>query len=211
MPQIKMECIKDFANFKAGEVFEFNQSCFLVGTNGSGKTTLLSALRAALTDSNDKGYWDQRHAKYTETLEYFSVTTNIKKGETLFLFGREDSGESQTYDAYSFITSGGYWAERESRGEAALALLTHTLGTDKKAIKEKVLIFDEVDTGFDLKNQVKFGKNLIPNLVNKFDCFMLITTHNYLTLLNSNLPIYLLDKRSYVTVEPLKEFFENDN
>lgn len=211
MPQIRIECIKDFANFKAGEVFEFNKSCFLVGTNGSGKTTLLSALRASLTDPNDKGYWDQRHSKYTETLEYFSVTTDISKNKTLFLFGREDSGESQSYDAYSFVVSRGYWAEHQSRGEAAIGLLNRTLGTDKDAIKERVLIFDEADTGLDLKSQVKFGKNLISNLVNKFDCFMLVTSHNYLTLLSSNLPIYLLDKREYVTVEQLKEFFKNDN
>jgi ABC-type Mn2+/Zn2+ transport system ATPase subunit len=212
MPQIKIECIKDFANFKAGEVFEFNQSCFLAGTNGSGKTTLLSALRATLTDSNsEKGYWDQRHEKYAKTLEYFSVTTDIGKEEALFLFGREDSGESQTYDAYSFLASGGYWAERQSKGESALVLIDQKLGTNKEALKRKVIIFDEVDTGFDFKNQIRFGKNLVKNLNTKFNCFMLVTTHNYLTLLNSNLPIYLLDKRAYVTVKELKEFFENDN
>lgn len=212
MPQIRIECIKDFAGFKKGEIFEFNQSCFIVGANGSGKTTLLSTLRATLTDSkSEKGYWDQCHSKYTKTLEYFSVTTDIVREEALFLFGREDSGESQTYDAYSFLTSGGYWAERQSRGESALVLINQKLGTNKEVLKGKVLIFDEVDTGLDLKNQIKFGKNLVTNLTTKFNCFMIVTTHNYLTLTNSNLPIYLLDKRAYVTVEELKEFFENDN
>lgn len=211
MPQVKIECTKDFAGFKKGEIFEFNQSCFIVGTNGSGKTTLLSALRATLTKSHDKGYWDSKHNKYVKTLEYFNVTTDISNESSLFLFGREDSGESQTYDAYTFIASGGYWAERQSRGESALVLVNQKLGTDKEALKNKVIIFDEVDTGFDFKNQIRFGKNLVANLTTKLNCFMLVTTHNYLALLNSNLPIYLLDARKYVTVEELKEFFENGN
>jgi ABC-type Mn2+/Zn2+ transport system ATPase subunit len=211
MPQIKIECIKDFANFKKGEVFEFNNSCFIVGTNGSGKTTLLSTLRATLTSDKDKGYWDQNHEKYTKTLEYFTVSTDISKDNSLFLFGREDSSESQTYDAYTFITSGAYWQQKQSRGESALALISQKLGSDIDTLQNKVIIFDEVDTGFDFKNQIRFGKKLIPNLIKKLNCFMLVTSHNYLTLLNSNLPIYLLDKRAYVTVKELKEFFENDN
>ena len=206
---IKIKCKKDFACFKDGESFEFNESCFIVGTNGSGKTTLLSALRGKLTSDKSGDYWDQRHQKYEEALKYFEVTTDFKEENSLFVFGREDSGESQTYDAYSFIKSGGYWAERQSRGESALALINQKLGKNKKDLIGKLIVFDEVDTGFDLKNQILFGKRLIPNITTKLNCFMLVTTHNYLTLLNSSMPIYLMDKRCYVTVEELKEFFEN--
>ena len=200
---VLLECTSDFARFKKGEVFEFNQSSLLVGTNGSGKTTLLGAIRAKLSNSEAFGYWDQNFQRYETALSHFNVTTDFSK--SLFCFGREDSGEAQTYDAISMIRSGGHGAIRKSRGEAALGTLGIKLGSDLKALKECLIVLDEVDTGFDLVNQFKFSKKLIPNLL-KYEGVLLVTTHNYTTISNSNLPIYLLDKRKFVTLDELVNF-----
>jgi hypothetical protein len=167
----------------------------------------LSAIRGYFSKGVQGDFWDQQSPKYEEALEFFQVTSTIQ--EALAFFSREDSGEAQTYDAVSLIQGGGYNSNRMSRGEAAAFGLNKTFKSLEN-IKGKLILLDEADLGYDLKAQVNFTKLLLPKLIIDYQAFPLVVTHNYLSLINSNLPIYSMEARGVISIENLVKSYEAD-
>lgn len=202
---IRLTSLDNFRGFKKDEVFQFDEPTLIAGSNGSGKTTLLGAIRASMTTDTVDGIWDQQWHKYKASLSHFVIETTFETGA--FIFAREDNYEAQTYDAMSYVKSGGYVTEKLSRGEASLKVLGRRLGTAKSPPKGLVVL-DEIDSGFDPMVQLMYSKKLLPALVTKYKSFPIVTSHNWLVLENSPFPIFLMDTREYVTIDELRDFFE---
>lgn len=201
---LKIEVLEDIRCFKKGKIFEFPSHTVLIGNNGSGKSTLLRAIRGyykyqfkGILDSYEHE-WDRSFEDNIKLSKSFKIESDIT--EAIFVDIVLDDTARQTYSATSLISSGGYWLDKKSHGEASKALLAGILSS-KQNISNKLIILDECDTGFDLRSQINFVK-AIDNL-SKIASQVIITTHSYLFLQQTELPIFLLDVRKFIDKELL--------
>lgn len=85
--------------------------------------------------------------------------------------------------AEALLENGGFQTKRMSTGQRGLAMLSKWLEENKEHWDEKtLLVFDEVDKGFDLSRQVGMS-NMYRNLHKKFNVSILAVTHTLFPIL----------------------------
>lgn len=85
--------------------------------------------------------------------------------------------------AEALLENGGFQTKRMSTGQRGLAMLGKWLEENKEHWDEKtLLVFDEVDKGFDLSRQVGMS-NMYRNLHKKFNVSILAVTHTLFPIL----------------------------
>lgn len=198
---IKIEVLEDIRCFKKGDTFEFTEPTLLVGSNGSGKSTLLRALRGYYGYKFSSGIdiehdWDTSEQDNKKLAKSFAVTTTIKQG--VFFDAVLDDPARQTIDAISLVTSGGYYLNRKSHGEAGFALLDRCIRS-KENVQNKLLVLDEFDSGFSIEKQVQ-SKKLLTNLP-KIAALVLAVSHSYLVVRFTDYRLYCMDTRKFITTE----------
>ena len=198
---MKITVNKDIRNFKKGDEFDFTKILgkigyiTLVGDNGCGKSTLIHAIRGI---KNDKKTNSLSESDFIKLSQNFSIEHNYEK---IFHFDNiKDNGSSMnvSYDAVEYIQSGGFYTKDKSHGESSLMYLSMFIDKIKEEIipGKTLIVMDEVDNGFSIKNMAKFI-NVVLNLNVKEQCHVITISHNPF-LIHQNGVVYDVAKKDVV-------------
>lgn len=180
---MKIKVVSDFRCFKSGEVFDFTnvlniiKSVVIVGENGCGKSSIFHALRGMKNDMKTSSLFETDFQKISKHIEVEHDYENI------FYFDNvKDNGSDMmvAYDAMNFLDSGGFYTKDKSHGQSSLIYLSMFLEKLFKKIdktKKTLVVLDEVDNGFSLKNMALFN-NLVVKLNREYNCHVIVITHN---------------------------------
>lgn len=218
MSYINIKFNKDIRNvFKEGQEIKFNFSdkdvILITGSNGCGKSTLINSLRSHICSNKDRqdkslGSTNLLYSYLRQELKpYTEVDTDFKN--IFYLSSEFDDPLSMynTFDACAFIDNGGWATSYISKGQRLL----HQFATYMKKYKDSfdentLLIFDEIDTGYDLKNQITFYK-LLPKLCKKNNCKCICVTHCAVPFIYGDYSVY--DMNIHDFIDDTKEYFFN--
>lgn len=202
--------------FKKDEEISFdfsdNRIILVTGPNACGKSTLVNSMRSHLCTNKDRQeefngsanlqYSNIRHELKPET----EVNTDFEK--IYYLSSEFDDPLSMytTFDAVSYLENGGFATTHLSKGTRLLYQFTQFMKKYGKELENSLIVFDEVDTGYDFKNQVTFYK-LLPKMCERNNCCALIITHCAIPFVYCNFPVYDLKKREYL--EDSKKYLDD--
>lgn len=198
---------KTFRDLEEGWEYDFtmlNELNFItiVGENGCGKSSILQALRGTIKEEkNDSLY----------KTDYIVLSDNIKVEhgyeKVIFFDGVKDNGSDMmnAFDAMSFLNMGGYAAQRLSHGQGTLMYIAKFVKENKDSFipNKTLLVFDEIDNGLSLANQVKIIQFII-NMTRTLKVHVLIVTHNPF-LIQQSFIVYSFSERKFI---PSNEYIE---
>jgi len=179
---MKITFNKSVRNIEAGTVIDFGiiekvKHITLVGDNGCGKSTIIQSIRGCFPPTTKSMFEDE----YTALSKAAQVEIEHNYEKVFFLDAVLDNGThfKNAYDAPSLIKMGGFDKGRKSHGEGSLIDISRFMENNKsKIVPDKTLIvFDEIDNGFSLKNMSIFI-NFINKLIHEYKCHVIISTHN---------------------------------
>ena len=202
--------------FKKDEEIKFdfsdNDVILITGPNGCGKSTLINSLRSHICSNEDR----QDKALGTANLLYSDIRSFLKPAtevdtdfKNMFYLSSEfDDPLSMftSFDACAYIENGGWATAHVSKGQRLLYQFAKFMKKYKEKLdKDTVIIFDEVDTGYDLKNQITFYR-MLPIMCLRHKCKCIVVTHCAIPFIYGNYKIYDLKEREYV--EDGKEYLD---
>ena len=185
--------------------FDFTEHnvILVTGPNGSGKSTLVNSMRAHQCSNEDR----QEQLLGTANLNYSTIKSELKPFTEVntdfkniyYLSSEFDDPLSMytTFDATSFIENGGWATSHVSKGQRLMYQFVQYMKKYGEKMEDSLLVFDEVDTGYDLKNQITFYK-LLPIMCMKRNCRALVITHCAIPFIYCDFPVYDLKERKFV-------------
>lgn len=172
------------------------KSVTIVGENGCGKSSLIHALRGHVNEPNNRSLHKSDYVKLSKNV---NIEHDYEK--ILFFDAIKDNGMDfmNAYDAVGLLESGGHAAQRMSHGQGALMYIHKFMSENEKSFipNKTLLVFDEIDNGLSLSNLVKFN-NFILNLKIKYNCHVLIISHNPF-FISQSIIVYDFNKRTFVS------------
>ena len=219
MSIIKIKITNDIRNvLKSGEVytFDFDSENYnkdnwiaIVGDNGSGKSTLINCIRDWKCDNKGENRTSNggRQSMKLGYMEFITITGNyeIKTDfEQIFVLSSEfDDPQSMNNcgDAIDYIEFGGFSTSTRSAGQKIQYITAKFLTENMDKFNDKtLLVFDEIDRGFDLRYQ-QGVLNMFKNLHTKCGCKILAIVHNLYPILKSKNEIFCMDKKCAMSGE----------
>ena len=236
MKNIKIIANYDERVFKARYVIELNLADglinYIVGSNGSGKSTILHAIRAhkdTLWENMSRGL--QMDIVRNHDLDLYKAIFSIEgldQFENVFCLDAVIDNPNHFANcttATGLINGGGLYYGQKSRGEGNSFMLSkfvseiakitgakinpETKKVENRPEKRQLIIIDEVDEGFDLHTQSKWGR-MLRNISYIFNATIICVCHNPLCILMDNMndinlgqlySIYNMDTRMYSTID----------
>lgn len=186
---MKIKVKEDFRCFKTGDEFDFSlidsfKSVCVVGENGCGKSSIFHALRGMKNDMKTSSLFESDFQKISKHIEVEHSYENI------FYFDNvKDNGSDMmvAYDACAYLDSGGFYTKDKSHGQSSLIYLSMFMDKLFKKLdktKKTLVVLDEVDNGFSLKNMALFN-NFLLKLNREYNCHVIAISHNpFLMYLN---------------------------
>lgn len=203
--------------FKKGEeiCFDFKDKpvILITGDNGCGKSTLVNSIRAHKCSNLD----GQEKTLGSASLNYSDIELFLKPFTTIntdfknifYLSSEFDDPLSMnnSFDACAFINNGGFHTANLSKGQRLMKMFARHIQKYKEKFDEDTLIiFDEADTGYDLKNQIMFYK-LLPKICELHKCKCLCITHCAIPLMLGTYNVYDLKNRMYINGKDYLEIY----
>lgn len=184
--------LEDFRTLKHGDEFNFDfDKCpeiLVAGDNGCGKSTLVDIIRDYQCDNSK----DDPNAMYQIKLGYcgirgfknkVEISTNFTKFYFISAEFDDPTSLNNSATAEALFENGGFQTKHMSTGQRSLAMLGKWAEENKEYWDDKtLLVFDEVDKGFDLSHQVGMS-NMYRNLHKKFNVSILAVTHTLFPIL----------------------------
>ena len=203
--------------FKKDEEIKFNfgdkDVILITGSNGCGKSTLINSLRSHICSNKDR----QDEVLGTANLLYSDIKKELKPNTEVdtdfnniyYLSSEFDDPLSMytTFDASAFIENGGWNTSNISKGQRLLYQFVDYMKKYRDKFDENTLIvFDEVDTGYDLKNQITFYK-LLPKMCKNYRCKCIVVTHCAIPFIYGDYSIYDMNNKKFI--DSGKDYLDN--
>lgn len=214
--KIKISIKEDIRNvLKAGDVFDFDfgdgkyseaSYIFITGKNGCGKSTLMNCIRSYKCDNegeNKSSYGGSRSMKlgYVDIHEFGEKCEIESDFDKVFFLSSEFDDPlnfNNCGDAADFVEFGGFATMKKSNGERMLLMLSMWLKKNEGMFtKDSLIVFDEIDRGYDLAYQKGF-MNMLDNLHKKYGVHFLCVVHNIFPLLTSKNKVFVMDSKMCV-------------
>ena len=156
----------------------------IVGKNGSGKTRLLSSIEqlckieAQLKNQNLPKYQRRLLLQYKETFK-ISISTENNEEMPVYMMKQDSILHSATFMGDPLELASKFMSNGEGRKK-----LIDRIKALAEALREKnkkcVLLLDELDSGLDFREQMKFA-GVLKKCTDVFQVFMI--THNVVTIM----------------------------
>lgn len=198
---IKFTIKEDFRKFKKGDVYEFDvkpgKILHIIGPNASGKSTLLRGIRGikdSLKQANKKAFDGMTSA--AQEMTYHDTMTNIDiegldEYDEVFVCDQQADNPltfEHSATASGLIMGGGMMMQRKSNGEMSMLMQAKFISqilTEHKEGNKMLIIMDEMDDGFDIAHQIKYGKILDKIYGERWpDATIIHVTHNFLSAIS---------------------------
>lgn len=167
-------CKKEFLTFKEGFEIELADVTLLMGENGSGKSTILGKIA---NEYSSKQFSKNVFNTKTELMDNFDLVKdeNEKYDDVkYFHFQLDDLRFQPSFDFENIGLQ--IMSSKKSSGESIFYQSLNLLAFND--LKKNILyILDEPERGMSIDNQIKW-RNIITNMVIKFNCKFIIATHS---------------------------------
>ena len=172
---LKIVCKKDFLSFKEGFEIEIGDVTFLIGENGSGKSTILNKIASLYCKKElNRNLFNS----LTEFSDNFEIITDDSKKYNKVKYFHFQFDDLRFRPDFDFDNIGlQINSSRKSSGESIFFQSLNILGFNDLE-KNVLYVLDEPERGMSIKNQIKW-KNIITNMVIKFNCKFIIATHSF--------------------------------
>lgn len=195
---MKIKILKDAGSLKAGGKITLgkNEVNYFVGPNGSGKTILLGALAEHLKAKTEKPCWFAYPPSHIGEKFSFSGFEDVSK--VFFFTGKTRQAQWVDMD-YTLSGPNSVFSLHSSEGmNAQVELVSAVKGFLKDP--DSLVIFDEIDSNFDLKAKKFFWSRVLPN----FKGTVIVVTHD---------PYFPLGEKvldfSDLKYKPFKEYYDS--
>ena len=139
---MKITITENLRNLKKGDIYDFNilsgiKSICIVGENGCGKSTLFQALRGYKNDLVSNSMYEDNFIKMSNNI---NVEHSYEK--IFYLDSVKDNGSDfkVSYDASTYLESGGFQTKDKSHGQSSLIYLNMFIDKIKnRIVKNKTL------------------------------------------------------------------------
>ena len=169
----------------------------IVGKNGSGKTRLLSSIEqlckieAQLKNQNLPKYQRRLLLQYKETFK-ISISTENNEEMPVYMMKQDSILHSATFMGDPLELASKFMSNGEGRKK-----LIDRIKALAEALREKnkkcVLILDELDSGLDFREQMKFA-GVLKKCTDVFQVFMI--THNVVTIMQFD-KVFDIEKKCF--------------
>lgn len=175
---MKITILEDVGSLKKGGqvLIKPSQANYFVGPNGSGKTVLLGALAEHLKAKTPTPCWFAYPPSHISSKFTFSGFDKVSK---VFFFTSK-TRQAQWVDMdYTLKTPGSAFSLHNSEGRNAQIELISAF-QEFKDDPDSLIIFDEIDSNFDLKTKKIFWDRGLP----QFKGTVIVVTHDPLFPVN---------------------------
>lgn len=169
----------------------------IVGKNGSGKTRLLSSIEqlckieAQLKNQNLPKYQRRLLLQYKETFK-ISISTENNEEMPVYMMKQDSILHSATFMGDPLELASKFMSNGEGRKK-----LIDRIKALAEALREKnkkcVLLLDELDSGLDFREQMKFA-GVLKKCTDVFQVFMI--THNVVTIMQFD-KVFDIEKKCF--------------
>ena len=169
----------------------------IVGKNGSGKTRLLSSIEqlckieAQLKNQNLPKYQRRLLLQYKETFK-ISISTENNEEMPVYMMKQDSILHSATFMGDPLELASKFMSNGEGRKK-----LMDRIKALAEALREKnkkcVLLLDELDSGLDFREQMKFA-GVLKKCTDVFQVFMI--THNVVTIMQFD-KVFDIEKKCF--------------